>query len=224
MGYCHSMQQPDPTLQAYYAARAREYERIYAKPERQADLRRLEALIPARFEARNVLEIACGTGYWTQHLVRTARHVVATDLTEETLAVANSKNLPADKVRFSTADAYNLSPGLGQFDGAYAGFWWSHMKLAECKAFLASLRARLNPGAVVAFMDNLYVEGSSTPIAKSDAEGNTWQLRKLDDGTEHLVLKNFPTEAGLIASMQGFGVNCRYVALDYYWLFTCEVP
>jgi len=216
------MQQPDPNLQAYYAARAREYEKIYAKPERQADLRKLEQLIPELCTGRNVLEIACGTGYWTQHLARKARHVVATDLTEETLAVAHSKNLPADRVQFKTADAYNLPADLGQFDAAYAGFWWSHMTLAESRAFLASLRGRLDPGAVVTFMDNLYVEGSSTPIAKRDADGNSWQLRKLDDGTEHLVLKNFPTEAELIATVEGFGGNCRYVALEYYWLFSCE--
>lgn len=217
------MQRPDPALQAYYAARAREYERIYAKPERQADLRRLEQLIPALFAGRSVLEIACGTGYWTQHLAALAGRVVATDLTEETLAVARSKNLPAERVQFAVADAYDLSPDLGSFDAAYAGFWWSHIKLADCRAFLASLRTRLTPGAVVAFMDNRYVEGSSTPIAKRDADGNAFQLRKLDDGSEHLVLKNFPTEADLLAQTDGFGVKARYVALEYYWLFSCEV-
>lgn len=61
------MPQLDPDMQSYYAARASEYERIYAKPERQADLRRLESMIPAMFARCNVLEIASGTGYWTQH-------------------------------------------------------------------------------------------------------------------------------------------------------------
>lgn len=216
------MPQPEPSLQAYYAARANEYERMYAKPERQADLRRLETVIPELFSARTVLEIACGTGYWTQHLVRSAKSVLATDLTPETLAVARAKDLPADKVGFATADAFALAPGLGRFDAAFAGFWWSHLKRAECDRFLDSLRARLAPGAIVAFLDNRYVEGSSTPIAQRDPEGNTWQRRPLDDGSEHLVLKNFPTEAELRAQTRGFGRNARYVALDYYWLFSCE--
>lgn len=217
------MPQSDPTLLAYYAARAQAYERIFAKPERQMDLRKLESMLADRFAGRSMLEIACGTGYWTQHLARTAAGILATDLTEETLDVARSKNLPADRVRFAAADAFNLAAGLGQFDAAFAGFWWSHIKLAERRAFLASLRARLAPGALVAFLDNLYVEGNSTPIAKHDAEGDTWQLRKLDDGSEHLVLKNFPTESELIAQMEGFAVNCRYVALDYFWYFTFEI-
>jgi hypothetical protein len=46
-------------------------------------------------------------------------------------------------------------------------------------------------------LDNRYVEGSSTPVTERDAEGNGYQSRKLADGSTHLVLKNFPTEAEL---------------------------
>ena len=35
-------------MQGYYAARAPEYDRVYLKPERQADLRAIEAWLPAR--------------------------------------------------------------------------------------------------------------------------------------------------------------------------------
>ena len=217
------MPQLDPDMQSYYAARASQYERIYAKPERQADLRRLESMIPVMFVRRNVLEIACGTGYWTQHLVRTAASILATDLTEETLDVARDKNLPSDRVRFVAADAFDLPSTLGQFDAAFAGFWWSHVKLSELDAFLVSLRARLAPGSVVAFLDNLYVEGNSTPIARRDADGNTWQNRRLEDGSEHLVLKNYPAESELIARVDDFGAELRYVRLDYYWLFSFEI-
>ncbi len=216
------MAQPDPEMAAYYAARALEYERIFAKPERQADLRILEKEIPSLLAEKRVLEIACGTGYWTQHIARAARSILATDLTEETLAVARSKNLPAEKVRFAIADAYDLPAAEGPFDGAYAGFWWSHLRHSEVRPFLESLRRCLAPGAVVVLMDNLYVEGSSTPISRTDAEGNTWQERALQDGKKHDVLKNFPTEEQLMRQVEGFGTNCRYTALDYYWLFTFE--
>ncbi|MDB5865909.1 MAG: hypothetical protein JWO70_3715, partial [Betaproteobacteria bacterium] len=53
------MQKSDRQLSAYYAARAGEYERVYDKPERQADLARLRDLIPGYFVDRRVLEIAC---------------------------------------------------------------------------------------------------------------------------------------------------------------------
>ncbi len=216
------MSHADPGMKDYYAARAREYERIYAKPERQADLRGLEERIPALLTGRRVLEVACGTGYWTQHIARTARSVLATDLTEETLAVARTKDLPEGRVRYAVADAFDLPAAEGPFDGAYAGFWWSHLRHSECRPFLESLRRCLAPGAVVVLMDNLYVEGSSTPVSRTDAEGNTWQARRLDSGATHEVLKNFPTEGQLADAVKAFGRNPRYVALDYYWLFCFE--
>ena len=52
-------------MKEYYAARAKEYDQIYAKPERQTDLRLIEQWLPSRFEGARVLEIAAGTGYWT---------------------------------------------------------------------------------------------------------------------------------------------------------------
>ena len=53
------------------------------------------------------------------------------------------------------------------------------------------------------FLDNNYVEGSSTPIARRDSDGNTFQKRTLEDGAEFEVLKNFPTGTELCASVNG---------------------
>ena len=39
----------------YYAERASEYERIYAKPERGPDIRRLRQLLGSLFQGRDVL-------------------------------------------------------------------------------------------------------------------------------------------------------------------------
>lgn len=50
-------------MQAYYAARAREYDQDCAKPERQADLRAIERWLPPLFAGTRVLEVACGTAY-----------------------------------------------------------------------------------------------------------------------------------------------------------------
>ncbi len=70
---------------AYYARRAAEYERVYAKPERQHDLRAIEAWLPAWFAQRQVLEIACGTGWWTPHGALDCASWLATDINDETL-------------------------------------------------------------------------------------------------------------------------------------------
>ena len=213
------MSSNDAALKQYYAARAREYERIYDKPERQADLKRIAQVLPPLFAGRRVLEIACGTGYWTQHIARTAMNVVAIDANRETLAVAAEKVWRQGRVSFDVADAYALPDALGVFDAVFAGFWWSHIPARERPRFFEALHRRLQPGARVLFLDNRYVAGSSTPISHSDDDGNTYQRRTLEDGSEHVVLKNFPDEQTLAAYAAPCAREAHYTALDYYWLF-----
>jgi len=204
-------------LQSYYARRADSYERIYHKPERQAELRTLEAWLPGCFAGRHVLEIACGTGWWTPYGARDAASWLATDLNPETLAVARHKVLP-DCVQFAIADAYTLH-GLPPrpFDAAFAGFWWSHVPIARLPSWLALLHSRLQPGASVVMLDNRYVEGSSTPISRRDAQRNSYQQRRLDDGSVHEVLKNFPTRDEVLALLAGSARQTEWVEHRHYW-------
>jgi demethylmenaquinone methyltransferase/2-methoxy-6-polyprenyl-1,4-benzoquinol methylase len=213
----------DLSLAGYYAARAVEYERIYDRPERQGDLRRLEAWLPELVAGRRVLEVACGTGYWTRFLATRAESVVATDLNLETLAVARTKDLPSAQVEFRQADAHALPADLGTFDAAVACFWWSHMPAAERPRFFESLHRRLEPDALVVLVDNLYVPGSSTPISRTDGAGDTYQLRTLESGETFEVLKNFPTEELLHTEAAGFAARPEFHPLDYYWLFRYEL-
>ena len=207
-------------MEAYYARRAKEYEGIYEKPERQADLARMRVDIPRLFVNQRVLEIACGTGYWTPLIAEQAESVLATDYNEETLAIARTKKYPKANVSFARADAYAL-PDWGQkFSACYAGFWWSHVPLGKMQGFLEDLRKVLQPGALVAFMDNRFVEGSSTPISRKDAEGNTYQARRLADGSSHEVLKNFPSAQELRARL---GKEVRYVEYEYYWVASYRI-
>jgi demethylmenaquinone methyltransferase/2-methoxy-6-polyprenyl-1,4-benzoquinol methylase len=89
---------------------------------------------------------------------------------------------------------------------------------ARLDEFLQGLHRTLAPGAPVLFADNRYVPGSSTPIARTDAAGNSYQLRKLVDGSEHEVLKNFPTAAELVACGTRFGTAVEVRHLAYYWI------
>ena len=207
-------------LQAYSARRAAEYERIYSKPERQVDLGRLNARIAELFTGRTVLEIACGTGYWTEVVAPHVRSITAIDYAEETLAIARSKKYPSGRVEFAQGDAYALPDFGRRHDALFAGFWWSHVPLARLDSFLAGVAKSVAPGSVVAFLDNRYVEGSSTPLSRRDGEGNTYQTRKLDDGSTHDVLKNFPSEQELIGRANAHGEAAAVEELDYYWLLT----
>jgi demethylmenaquinone methyltransferase/2-methoxy-6-polyprenyl-1,4-benzoquinol methylase len=210
-------------LPAYYARRAAEYERIFAKPERQADLARLTEWIAVRLAGRRVLEIACGTGWWTERYAPHAAGVLATDINDEVLAIARAKSYLEGRVQFAIADAHALDAVAGNFDAVFAGFWWSHLDRRELPRFLAGVRRRFPDGSRALFLDNRYVEGSSTPVAETDAAGNTWQLRRLDDGSTHRVLKNFPDAAELLAAPRPFARTVQVTELPYYWVLEYEL-
>lgn len=214
------MPHPDP-MQAYYAARAPYYDDVYGKPERREDIAFLRAHLPAIFAGRRVLEVACGTGYWTQHIAPVAAAMTATDAIEAPLALAKDRPGVAD-VRFALADAYDLSEALGTFDAAFAGLWLSHVPVERRREFLSSLHRRLSPGAKVVLIDNSVVQLGDFPIAERDAHGNTWQLRRLKDGTMHRVLKNFPSREELEAMIAGFGARPAWRGLANFWLFEYE--
>ncbi|MFG6447938.1 class I SAM-dependent methyltransferase [Roseateles sp. BYS180W] len=209
-------------MHQYYAGRAPYYDAVYLKPERQQDIAWLREHLPQRLAGREVLEVACGTGYWTQHIAPVAQHMVATDANAEPLAFARQRP-GVQQVHFTLADAYALGPELGQFDAAFAGLWFSHVPLERQAEFLHGLHQRLKPGARVLMIDNSTVQLQDFPIAETDAAGNTYQHRALRDGSVHRVLKNFPTEAQLRTLLAPMAQGVQFRALDNFWMVEYEL-
>ena len=209
---------PPRQMERYYAKRAAVYEQVYDKPERQAELEWLRNRVPDILKGHVVLEVACGTGYWTQFIAREAAHVHACDINEAVLEIAREKPIPKDRVTFFKADAVTLEGVPAGCDAAFAGFWWSHVKKSEVARFVAGLARKLARGSVVVVLDNRYAEGSSTPISRRDAEGNTYQMRPLPSGEQYEVLKNFPTPEELADAVRPHARDARLETLAYYWL------
>jgi SAM-dependent methyltransferase len=210
-------------MQAYYARRAAEYDRIYDKPERQADLARLKVILSDHFSGIAVLEIACGTGYWTQIIAGTARAILATDYNREMLKMAGPRDYGDCRVRFEIADAYDLSQITRPQEAAFAGFLWSHIPINRRPDLISALHACLAEGAPVVWIDNRYVAGSSTPIARRDEDGNTYQVRPMADGSRHEIVKNYPGEADLRADFAPRADNIAIQLFQYYWLLSYNV-
>ena len=200
----------------YYAKRAPEYERIYAKPERQDDFAWLKARVRDLTRGARVLDLACGTGYWTEAMSE-ARSIVGADFNDTVLRIARAKGIGGAAFVRADNDALPFAPGA--FDVMTAGGWWSHVPLQELRAHLERLHRVLGPGVRVLWFDNQYVPGSSTPIAHTDEDGNTWQRRPLDDGSQHDVLKNFPDDRTLLEAVDGIAKDVRVNRLQYYWTF-----
>jgi SAM-dependent methyltransferase len=210
-------------LAEYYQQRAAEYDEVYAKPERQDDLTELKRLLPGLVAGRDVLEIAAGTGYWTQVIAPAAASVTATDLNPDTLGVAASRDYGGAAPRLLTADAYRLDSVPGEFNLVFCGFWWSHIPRADVSRFMAGVSARVAPGTTLVIVDNRYVPGSNHAIARTGPDGDTYQLRRLHDGRQYEVLKNFPTQQQLADDLAPWATGLRRTELAYYWLACCEL-
>jgi ubiquinone/menaquinone biosynthesis C-methylase UbiE len=210
------------SMTAYYARRASYYDAVYERPERQADLAWMRQRLVHQMSDQRVLEVACGTGYWTQFVAPVSTSMVATDVTPEPLALARLRP-NGGRAKFVLADAYFLPSTLGRFTAAFAGLWLSHVPIGRRPEFLNGMNALLEPGARVVLFDNSPVQCHDFPVVERDSEGNTFQQRVLRDGSAHRVLKNFPDEAELMAMIAGVGVKPQYHRLENFWWFEYTV-
>jgi demethylmenaquinone methyltransferase/2-methoxy-6-polyprenyl-1,4-benzoquinol methylase len=201
----------------YYARRASEYDSIYSKPERQEDLAQLKQHLRDLLEGRHILELACGTGYWTEVVSPVASSILATDINNEVLSIAKQRQYTNNNVRFARADINDLSAVQGEFTAVFAAFYWSHLQKQTLPSFLRNLYKNFPSGTLIVFVDNQYVEGNSTPIAATDAEGNTYQDRVLKDGSRFRVLKNFPSVEDIQGAVGDSGSGVDVKLSTYYW-------
>ena len=200
----------------YYESRQPEYERIYSKPERQSDLGAMEDRLLPLVDNRKVLELACGTGYWTRRIAAVAQSVLATDGSQK-LAESARDSCASGSVTARALDAFNL-PKFADIDCVVAGFFYSHVERQQQAAFLRGISQSVSPGCRIILFDNRYVAGSSTPISRESESGDTYQLRSLDDGTQHEVLKNFPTKQDLVDAFSQVADQVEVVELQYFWI------
>ena len=204
----------------FYAKSASNHDRIYDRPERQGDLELIRGHVAEVLRGHTVLELACGTGYWTRILAEVADKVVATDINPEMIAMAKLRALSADKVSLRVADAYDLPADIGDFTAVFIGFWWSHVKREEQEKFLAQLKAKVGKDIFIVLLDDVYVEGSSDTVARTDLEGNTYQIRVAPDGDRYEIPNTYPSDSALRKKLASSVREIKIVRLEYYWMLT----
>ena len=206
----------------YYRERAKEYEKVYSKPERQKDLLLAGQILQDIFTNKEIFEIACGTGYWTKIISATAKNILATDINDSVIEIAKSKNYLPAKVEFQTADIFNLV-NIAKHESLFGGFVWSHVQLQDLPHFIDIVNSHVENGGTVVFMDNNYVSGSNLPLTDKDEAGNTYQTRTLENGTKHKVLKNFVTETFIRQLLTGKASDIHFIRLEYYWILKYKI-
>lgn len=216
---------PNHDLREYYDRRAREYEQIYERddPARQSELATIRTELRATLAGRRVLELACGTGYWTQACADVAKHVVAIDIAPDVLAIAREKPLPPEKVEFRTGDAHTLEEQVGAFDAGLAMYWLSHVPKSRMDEFLTQFHARLGNGATVFMADNVYVPGLGGELVTRTDQEDTYKRRLLSDGREYEILKNYYDREELRSLLHGRTTELEIQFGTCYWWLSYRV-
>lgn len=209
----------DPETVRYYRARAAEYEQIYYRKD-QARRREIDDEIERLVwlsRGKVVLDSACGSGFWTEHMSQNAALIVAIDISREMIGEARRKKYSCD-VRFLQADLYRLPVRAAVFDLITLGFWFSHEPKQHYHAFFERITQPLRPGGRIWLIDNnTTTEISDRHHVRADRFGNNYRQRFLNDGTEFVILKNYFTEPSLREILgQRFRVD-RLQYGHYYW-------
>jgi len=206
-------------MENYYSRRAPEYENIYLRDDHswQSELAEFKKMLKESLRGRSVLEIACGTGYWTQIAAEVAHSIVAIDSSPEVLRIASSKDLSSRKIVFSLGNAYHLDSISGEFDAALANFWFSHVPKKHLNNFLGGLCERLPREAIILMADNVYVPGIGGQLVQHDGMTDTFKLRSLPDGSSYEVLKNYYSADELRLILDCYGSNLQIETGKRLW-------
>ncbi|UCD64928.1 MAG: class I SAM-dependent methyltransferase [Candidatus Zixiibacteriota bacterium] len=177
----------------YYRQRAPEYEQIYYRdiPQKRKELAEEAARLESLAAGGTVLELACGTGYWTEVISRSAKLIVASDISSEMIEEARKKDYRCP-VHFVRTDLYRAAFAAGSFDLLTMGFWFSHEPKQNYAEFHQLVAGLVKPDGLIWMIDNNPpAEGPRMESVGTDSHGNNYKKRYLDSGKEFVILKNY---------------------------------
>ena len=186
----------------YYRRRAGEYD-VTAYGDVAVARGRIARLVSEMQPAGTVLEIACGTGLWTEALAGLADTVTAIDAAPEAIDIARERVRSAN-VSFEVADVFSWDPGA-RFDLIFFSAWLSHVPVSRFEQFWQSLRDLLAENGRVLFIDE-HVDERGKEVYVGDREEII--ERRLRDGSTFRVIKNFVDPERLELGLRRLGWNC----------------
>jgi SAM-dependent methyltransferase len=164
-----------------------------------------------------VLEFACGTGLWTQHLVRYAESVTAVDSAPEMLAL-NRGRLGSGKVDYVQADLFDWHPDA-RYDVVFFSFWLSHVPPDWFDAFWDTVGSCLSATGRVFFIDSLYAEASTARDQRLEGPAASTSDRRLNDGRVFRIVKVYYRPDDLSARLAELGWQVAVQTTSHYFLY-----
>jgi demethylmenaquinone methyltransferase/2-methoxy-6-polyprenyl-1,4-benzoquinol methylase len=156
----------------------------------------------------DVLELAGGTGWWTERLALTARTLTVLDAAPETLEINRARLGNRSEVNYIVADLFEWHPER-TYDTVFFSFWLSHVPRVRFAEFFELVGECLAPGGRAFLVDNR--RDPTRPFAEHNvlAESEGVQRRTLNDGSEHRLVKIFyePEELAERLAAQDWGAE-----------------
>jgi 2-polyprenyl-3-methyl-5-hydroxy-6-metoxy-1,4-benzoquinol methylase len=212
----------------YYRTRANEYDEWFFRQGRYNrgpelnqhwfnEIELLRRAVDKFNPAGDILELACGTGIWTEYLLRFRGQITAVDAAPEVIAV-NRERTKSDNVKYLQADLFNWQPDK-KYDVVFFAFWLSHVPPERFDGFWQVVADALKPGGRVFFIDSRFEQTSTAKNHTLEKPEDTVVVRKLNDGKEFNIVKIFYQPAELEAKLRQAGWQITAAETPQYFIY-----
>jgi predicted phosphodiesterase/2-polyprenyl-3-methyl-5-hydroxy-6-metoxy-1,4-benzoquinol methylase len=217
---------------AYYRARAAEYDTsvrgiggtgILNAQDTDAtandEWRQIVTALNAVPPVESVLELACGTGIWTEELAKISRSITALDGAQEMIEVNRAK-LAGENVTYQCVDLFSWQPDQ-QYDFVFFAFWISHVPPNHLKTFLSKVAQATKIGGSVFIVDE---PQGGVQVSGANREG-IYQQRSVQDGRTFQIVKVYydPNELTRELDKLGFQVETSTIGSAFFHLYARRI-
>ncbi|MDK3157348.1 metallophosphoesterase family protein [Kamptonema cortianum] len=212
----------------YYRARAEEYDQSVggigsasavqsedSSAPADAEWQQIVSALHALSPAGDVLELACGTGIWTQELLKISRSITALDGSPEMLRLNQAKIGGEAAVRYQCADLFSWEPEQ-QYDMVFFAFWLSHVPPTHLSTFINKVFRATKTGGRVFIVD----EPKGGIRLSGVNEQDVYQQRTLQDGRSFEIVKIYYDPHQLQEELRkcGFQIEAVMVGNAFFYL------
>ncbi|MBW4690925.1 MAG: class I SAM-dependent methyltransferase [Lyngbya sp. HA4199-MV5] len=213
----------------YYRARANEYDEWFYRQGRFdrgtannqhwfAEVAVVQQALQQVGKVDRILELACGTGIWTQELLTLGNQITAIDASTEVLEINRHKLGASSQVIYQQRDLFTWEPEQ-QYDLVFFSFWLSHVPPQRLTAFLQTVANALQADGKLFIIDSRFEPTSTANNHVLVDDGNLIKTRKLNDGKEFQIVKKFYQPDELQQELRAIDIDADVKVTERYFIY-----
>ena len=212
----------------YYRARASEYDEWFyriGRYDRGEEIKErwfkevnvVKQALQQVGQVEEILELASGTGIWTQELLNISKKITAIDASEEVIEINRSK-LNSPNVEYRQIDLFAWEP-KAEYDLVFFSFWLSHVPPELLDLFLTKVYKSVRVGGQVFIVDSRFEHTSTANNHILIDDGSIYKSRKLNDGQEFKIVKIFYQPHELQNKLTQVGLKANVKETENYFIY-----